>query len=69
MNLYSKIAREIIENGEVELRIRIGREVTFGELEEKLSILLSAFPSEQIKIVSITELRRKEELEVLEVIA
>lgn len=66
MNLYSKVAREIIENGEVELRIRLDGSITFRELEEKLSLLLSAFSPEQIKVVPIKKLKEEEELEILE---
>ena len=65
MNLYSKVAREIIGNGEVELRIRIDGSITFRELEEKLSLLLSAFSPEQIEVVSVKKLREEEELEIL----
>ena len=66
MNLYSKVAREIIENGEVELRIRLDGSITFRELEEKLSLLLSAFSPEQIKVVPIKKLKEEKELEILE---
>jgi len=66
VNLYSKVAREIIENGEVELRIRLDGSITFRELEEKLSLLLSAFSPEQIKVVPIKKLKEEEELEILE---
>jgi len=66
VNLYSKVAREIIENGEVELRIRLDGSITFRELEEKLSLLLSAFSPEQIKVVPIKKLKEEKELEILE---
>ena len=66
MNLYSKVAREIIENGECEIRIRLDGSLTFRELEEKLSLLLSAFSPEQIKVVPIKKLKEEEELEILE---
>ena len=66
MNLYSKVAREIIENGEVELRIRLDGSITFRELEEKLSLLLSAFSPEQIEVVSVKRLKEEEEQEILE---
>ena len=66
MNLYSKIAREIIENGECEIRIRVTRDITFGELEEKLNLLLSAFSPEEIQVVPIKNLTSEEELEILE---
>ena len=68
MNLYSKVAREIIENGEVELRIRLDGSLTFRELEEKLSLLLSAFSPEQIEVVSVKRLKEEEELEILEMV-
>ena len=67
MNLYSKIAREIIENGECEIRIRVTRDITFGELEEKLNLLLSAFSPEEIQVVPVKNLTSEEELEILEV--
>ena len=64
MNLYSKVAREIIENDEVELRIRLDGSITFRELEEKLSLLLSAFSPEDIKVVSVRELDIEEQIEI-----
>ena len=66
MNLYSKIAREIIENGECEIRIRLDGSLTFRELEEKLNLLLSAFSPEEIQVVPIKNLTSEEELEILE---
>jgi len=66
MNLYSKIAREIIENGECEIRIRVTRDITFGELEEKLNLLLSAFSPEEIQVVPVKNLTSEEELKILE---
>lgn len=66
MNLYNKVAREIIENGEVELRIRLDGSITFRELEEKLSLLLSAFSPGQIEVVSVKRLKEEEEQEILE---
>ena len=49
-NLYSKVCRALIETGYCEIRIRISPETTFGELEQKLSLLLSAFSPEDIKV-------------------
>ena len=66
MNLYSKVAREIIENGECEIRIRLDGSITFRELEEKLSLLLSAFSPEQIEVVPVKKLKEEEEQEILE---
>jgi len=66
MSLYNKVVKEIVENGEVELRIRLDGNITFGELQEKLSILLSAFSPEQVKVVPVKRLEEFEELEILE---
>ena len=67
MNLLSKIIKEAVEgSGEVELRIRIGRDTTVGELQEKIPILLSIFSPEQIEVVPIKNLTPEEELEILE---
>ena len=67
MNLLSKIIREAVENsGEIEIRIRIGRDTTVGELQEKIPILLSIFPPDTIQVVPIKQLSPKEEQEILE---
>ena len=52
MRLMSEIVKKAVEgNGEVELRIRIPRDTTLGELEEKVKLLLLIFPSEDIQVV------------------
>ena len=66
MNLLGKIIKEAAEgSGEVELRIRIGKDTTVGELQEKIPILLSIFPPDTIQVVPIKNLTPKEELEIL----
>ena len=67
MNLLGKIIKEAVENeGEVELRIRITRDTTIGELIEKIPLLLSIFPPDTIQVVPIKNLTLEEELEILE---
>ena len=67
MSLISKIFREAVEgSGEIEIRIRIGRDTTVGELQEKIPILLSIFPPDRVKIVPVKKLEEFEELEILE---
>ena len=61
MNFLSKIIKEAVENeGEVELRIRITRDTTIGELIEKIPLLLSIFPPEQISVIPVKRLKEKE---------
>ena len=68
MNLLGKIIKEAVENeGEVELRIRITRDTTIGELIEKIPLLLSIFPPEQISVIPVKRLKEEEELEILEI--
>ena len=66
MNLLSKIFKEAIENGEVEIRIRITRNDKVGEVYEKIEKLLLLFPPNKIEIVPVRKLKKEEELEILE---
>jgi len=65
MNLINKIFRAAVEgSGEVEIRIRIRRNTTVGELQEKLSALLTVFSPEDIKVVPVRELDIEEQIEI-----
>jgi len=68
MNLIQKAFKEAIENsGEVELRIRIKREDTVGEVYKKLRALLLLFPPDRIQVVPIRGLTPEEEQEIFEI--
>ena len=70
MNLLGKVIKEAAEgSGEVELRIRIRRDTTVGELQEKLSALLTVFSPEDIKVVPVRELDIEEQIEIANSIA
>ena len=70
MNLLGKVIKEAAEgSGEVELRIRIRRDTTVWELQEKLSALLTVFSPEDIKVVPVRELDIEEQIEIANSIA
>jgi len=59
------VAREIIENGEVEVRIRLDGSMTMRELQDKLLVFLQNFDLKDMNIVEVKKLKEEEEAEVL----
>ena len=65
MNIIQEIVRDIIENGEVEVRIRLKGDLTFQELLDRIAAIATNFTPEEVRIVRVKQLKEEEELEVM----
>jgi len=65
MNIVKEIIKDIIEDGEVEIRIRLTGKLTVREALDKAAVIATNFAPSEVRIVRVKQLKEEEELETM----
>ena len=65
MDIVKEIIKDIIEDGEVEIRIRLTGKLTVREALDKAAVIATNFSKDEVRIVRVKQLKEEEELEAM----
>ena len=65
MNIVKEIIKDIVEDGEVEIRIRLTGKLTVREALDKAAVIATNFSKDEVRIVRVKQLKEEEELEAM----
>ena len=65
MNIVKEIIKDLAEDGEVEIRIRLTGKLTVREALDKAAVIATNFSKDEVRIVRVKQLKEEEELEAM----